>query len=139
MNKCPRCNKVLVTCKTAIALEGKLYCSIGCAKLATVDDEVEKAQVAHVAGGEKRTYNACFKTAMDRYEAGAEEVSTQDVLSEDLQDVQVAVTIYKTVKVPKTLTEQAAKERVEKLWSDCKLAVDYDNCDDVQFECMLIK
>lgn len=135
MNTCPRCGKVLVTKPVAIALEGKLYCSKACAKISITNEVVEDG----ISKGLSRPYKASRDLAMARYEAGAEEVNTSDVLSEDLQDVQVAVTIYKTVKMPKSLTEEAMKERVEKLWNDGDLAVDYDNCDDVRFECMLIK
>jgi len=135
MNTCPRCCKVLVTKPTAVALEGKLYCSKACAKISITNEVVEDG----ISKGLNRPYKASRDLAMARYEAGAEEVNTSEVLSEDLQDVQVAVTIYKTVKMPKDLTEEAMKERVEKFWSDGDLAVDYDNCDDVRFECMLIK
>lgn len=135
MNRCPRCGKVLVTKSTAVALEGKLYCSKACAKISITNEVVEDG----ISKGLNRPYTESKRIAMERYHNGAEEVNTSDVLSEDLQDVQVAVTIYRTVKMPKVLTEEAMKERVEKLWNDGDLAVDYDNCDDVRFECMLIK
>lgn len=135
MNLCPRCSKVLVTNKTAIALEGKLYCGKACAKISIVNEVVNDG----IGKGLNRPYKESRTIALERYEAGAEEVSTHEVLSEDLRDVQVTVTIYRTIKVPKTLTEQAAKDRVEKLWNEGSLDVDYDNCDDVQFECMLVK
>lgn len=135
MNRCPRCSKVLATRKSVIALEGKLYCSAACAKISITNDAVED----DISKGLNRPYKDSRDIAMTRYQEGAEVVSTSEVLSEDLQDVQVAVTIYRTVKLPKNLTEDAMKERVEKLWNDGGLAVDYDNCDDVRFECMLIK
>ena len=135
MNKCPKCGKVLVTKQVAIALEGELYCSKACARVSITNEVVEDG----IRKGLNRPYKDSRGIAMARYEAGAEEVSTSDVLGEDLHDVQVAVTIYKTVKVPKTISEQGAKDRVEKLWNDGDLTVDYDNCDDVRFECMLIK
>lgn len=135
MNTCPRCGKVLVTKLTAIALEGKLYCGKACAKISITNEVVNDG----ISKGLNRPYKDSRAIAMERYEAGAEEVSTHEVLSEDLHDVQVAVTIYKTVKMPKCLTEKAALERVEKLWNDGSLDVDYDNCDDVRFECVLVK
>jgi len=66
-------------------------------------------------------------------------VRAEDVLGEDLQEVQIAVTYYKTIKLPKVLSEEKMHEVAEKLWNDGTVCAEPGDCDDVRFECALVK
>ena len=68
----------------------------------------------------------------------AETISTEEVLAEDLQEVQIAVTYFKTIKVPKCLTEAKAMEVTKKMWNDGIITAEPGDCDDVRFECELV-
>lgn len=132
MNKCPACGTVLVSHETAHALNGKLFCSRSCAiKDAALNMPLYKE--GHC------THNQATEWAKDAYDARAEVVRTEDVLSEDLQSVQIAVTCYKTIKLPKCYTESKALEVAEKLWNDGLVVAEIDDCDDISFTCALVK
>lgn len=132
MNRCPRCKKLLVTHETVHALDGKLYCSRLCTVLELADKFLHDDQMA-------MRYNDAVEVAKEYYDERAEVVRTDDVLAEDLQEVQIAVTFFKTVKVPKCLTREKALEVVEKMWNDGTITAEPDDCDDVQFECELVE
>ena len=85
-----------------------------------------------------KRYQEAMEVAKEYFDECAETVRTEDVLAEDLQEVQIAVTYYKTVKVPKCLTEAKAKEVVEKLWNDGTITAEPGDCDEVRFECELV-
>lgn len=131
MNKCPRCKKLLVAHETVHAIDGRLYCSRTCILRDLVDtyapDDFTVKQL-----------NKAWERAIEYYDANAEVLATEEVLSEDLQEVQIAVTYFKTVKVPKCLSKQKAEEVVEKMWIDGTVVADSDDYDDVRFECMLV-
>lgn len=122
MTRCPRCGKMLALQETVQAMDGLLYCSRDCA----IRDKAEelKTQV--------------YDLAKEYFDEHAEEVATKDILSEDFQDVQIAVTYYKTVKLPKCLTEEKALRVVEDMWNAGKVNADPDDCEDVRFECVLV-
>ena len=109
MNKCTRCGRVLAMRKTLIAIDGALYCGRACARMTLIDDEVDKS----ISEGLNRPYKESKAAADARYEECAEEVAMEDVLGEDLQDVQITLTLYKTVKVPKCLPKEKAEEAEE--------------------------
>lgn len=123
LNKCPSCGSVLVAHELVHAVDGKLWCSRACF-------------VRHKA--EELMLNA-YEIAREHYVSEAEIVRAEDVLSEDLQEVQIAVTYYKTIKLPRTLSEDKMKEVAEKLWADGKVYAEPDDCDDFSFECALVK
>ena len=122
MTRCPRCGKMLVLQETVQAMDGLLYCSRTCA----VHDKAEelKSQV--------------YDLAKEYFDEHAEEVATKDILAEDFQDVQIAVTYYKTVKVPKCLTKEKALRVVEDMWVAGNVGADPDDNDDMSFDCVLV-
>lgn len=132
MNKCPVCGAILVSHESAHAFDGKLFCSRSCAIKHYVEncDAYINGFISHDKATE------CAKLA---YDARAEVVSTEDVLAEDLQTVQIAVTCFKTIKLPKCLSEEKALAVAEKLWKDGIVVAEIDDCDEVVFECMLVK
>ena len=132
MNKCPVCGTVLVSHEIAHALNGKLFCSRSCA--------IKDAALNMTLYKEGRcSHNQATEWAKDAYDARAEVVRTEDVLGEDLQSVQIAVTYYKTIKLPKCYTERKACEVAEKLWIDGLVRAEPDDCDDATVACMLVK
>lgn len=132
MNKCPRCGSILVAHETAQAVGGKIYCSRDCA----VRDIADTLLHYTMAG---KSHNEATEVAKEYFDECAETVLTEDVLAEDLQEVQIAVTYYKTIKLPKCMSEAKAKEVAEKLWNDGLVLVEPDDCDDVSIECELVK
>lgn len=132
MNKCPRCGSILVAHETAQAVGGKLYCSRHCAVLDLTDRFLQDIMAS-------KRYQEAMEVAKEYFDECAETVRTEDVLAEDLQEVQIAVTYYRTIKLPKCMSEAKAKEVAEKLWNDGLVLVEPDECDDVQFECELVK
>lgn len=132
MNKCPRCGSILVAHETAQAIDGKIYCSRYCTLLDLADRFLQDDATA-------KRYQDAMEVAKDYFDECAETVSTEDVLAEDLQEVQIAVTYYKTIKLPKCMSKAKAKEVAEKLWNDGLVLVEPDDCDDVQFECELVE
>ena len=131
MNKCPRCGSILVAHETAQAVDGKIYCSRYCALLDLADRFLQDENTA-------KRYQDAMEVAKSYFDECAETVSTEDVLAEDLQEVQIAVTYFKTVKVPKCLTRDKAMEVVEKMWNDGIITAEPGDCDDVRFECELV-
>lgn len=131
MNKCPRCGSILVAHETAQAVGGKIYCSRHCAVLALTDMLLRDL----MAG---KSHNEATEVAKEYFDECAETVCTEDVLAEDLQEVQIAVTYYRTIKLPKCMSEAKAKEVAEKLWNDGLVLVEPSECDDVRFECELV-
>lgn len=122
LNKCPSCGSVLVAHELVHSVDGKLWCSRACF-------------VRHKA--EELKLNA-YEMAQEQYACEAEVVRAEDVLGEDLQEVQIAVTYYKTIKLPRTLSEDKMKEVAEKLWNDGTVCAEPDDCDDFRFECALV-
>lgn len=131
MNRCPRCKSLLVAHETAQAVDGKIYCSRHCAVMDLADRFLQDEATV-------KRYHEAVEIAKEYYEDCAETISTEEVLAEDLQEVQIAVTFYKTVKVPKCLTREKALEVVEKMWNDGTITAEPGDCDDVQFECELV-
>ena len=131
MNKCPRCGSILVAHETAQAVNGKIYCSRDCAVRDIADDLLKSTMVG-------KSHNEATEVAKEYFDECAETVLTEDTLAEDLQEVQIAVTYYKTIKLPKCMSEAKAKEVAEKLWNDDLVRVEPDDCDDVRFECELV-
>lgn len=131
MNTCPRCGSVLITHEKLHAIDGKLYCSRGCALRDLAERFLQDDNTA-------KRMNDAWEIAVDYFNDFAEEVRSDDVLGEDLQDVQIAVTYFKTVKVPRCITREKALEVVEKMWNDGKITAEPGDCDDVQFECELV-
>lgn len=132
MNKCPRCGSVLVAHETAHAVDGKLWCSRDCAIRDLTGKFLQDASTV-------KRYNEAHQIACDYYDERAEVVDTETVLAEDLQEVQIAVTCFKTIKLPKCLSEDKAKEVAEKLWNDGIVVAEPGDCDDVRFECELVR
>lgn len=132
MNRCPRCKKLLVLHENVQAIKGKLYCS----RLCAVHDIASELWSGTMAAS---SYNEAFEVAKEYFDECAETVRTEEILAEDLQEVQIAVTFYKTVKVPKCLTREKALEVVEKMWNDGTITAEPDDCDDVNFECELVE
>ena len=131
LNKCPQCSRLLVSYEAVIAVNGQLFCSKHCAAIAMAED-VSK-DYPHLSSHE------AYEVAKMKVEAEAEVVRTEDALGEDLQDVQIAVTYYKTVKLPRTLSEEEMIEAVTNMWQDGIVCAEPDDCDDVNFECALVK
>lgn len=131
MNKCPRCGSILVAHETAQAVGGTIYCSRHCAVLDITDSLLQST----MAG---KSHNEATEVAKEYFDECAETVCTEDVLGEDLQDVQIAVTFFKTIKIPKCLSRDKALEVVEKMWNDGIITAEPGDCDDVQFECELV-
>ena len=132
MNKCPRCGSILVAHETAQAVDGKIYCGRHCALMDLADRFLQDNSTA-------KRYQDAMDIAKEYFDECAETVLTEDVLAEDLQEVQIAVTFFKTVKVPKCLTRDKALEVVEKMWNDGIITAEPGDCDDVQFECELVE
>lgn len=131
MNRCPRCRQLLVAHETAQAVDGKLYCSRHCAVLDLADRFLQDGNTA-------KRYQDAMDIAKEYFDDCSETVSTEEVLAEDLQEVQIAVTFFKTMKVPKCLTRDKTLEVVEKMWNDGIITAEPGDCDDVQFECELV-
>ena len=131
LNKCPECGQLLVAHEEIISFDGHLYCSRNCAIQVCVKDM--RKTFPHTCT------NAIFEMAKIRYEDESEVVAVEDVLGEDLQEVQIAVTYYRTIKLPRTLSEDKMKEIAEKLWNDGTVCAEPDDCDDFHFECALVK
>lgn len=132
MNKCPRCGSILVAHETAQAVNGKIYCSRHCAVLDIADS-------LHSGTMSANSHNEAVEAAKEYFDECSETVLTEDVLAEDLQEVQIAVTYFKTIKLPKCMSEAKAKEVAEKLWNDDLVLAEPDECDDVRIECELVK
>lgn len=131
MNTCPRCGSVLITHEKLQAIDGKLYCSRGCTLRDLADRFLQDENTA-------KRLNDAWNIAVDYFNDCSEEVSSEDVLDEDLQSVQIAVTYFKTVNVPKCITREKALEVVEKMWNDGKVNAEPDDCDEVSFACELV-
>lgn len=123
LNKCPACGAALVAHELVHAVDGKLWCSKECFVRYKADELKLNA----------------VELAEEHYASEAEIVRAEDVLAEDLQSVQIAVTYYKTVKVPRTLSEEDAKALVEELWQEGTVCAEPEDCDDYNFECTLVK
>lgn len=131
LNKCPKCGQLLVAHEEIISVRGKLYCSRNCAVHALAEELRPQHPLLN--------YGSLVVMAKVIYNDEHEIVRTEDVLGEDLQEVQIAVTYYKTIKLPKTLSEDKMKDIAEKLWNDGTVCAEPDDCDDVYFECALVK
>jgi len=132
MNRCPRCKKLLVAHENVHAIDGKLYDSRTC----FIRDYVD----AHTSDDfTVKQINEAWEQAIAYYDEHAEVLASEEVLAEDLQEVQIAVTFFKTVKVPKCLTRDKALEVVEKMWNDGTITAEPGDCDEVQFECELVE
>lgn len=131
MNRCTRCGKLLVLKKTAEAIDGKLYCSRHCALLDVADKFLHDSKAA-------KRYSVAMEIAKDYFDDCSETISTEDVLAEDFQEVQIAVTYYNTVKVPKCLSHDKAIEVVEKMWVDGKVKAEPDDYEDLSIACVLV-
>lgn len=79
------------------------------------------------------------EAAIEKYDANAEVVSTQDVLAEDLQTVEIVVMCMKRIKLPKNLAEADAIIEARQLYDDGLVAVEPDDCDEVIVRCELVK
>ena len=132
MNRCPRCNKLLVAHENVHAIDGKLYDSRTCFIRDYVDAHTPENFTI-------KQLNRVWEDEIDYYSDNAEVLASEEVLSEDLQEVQIAVTYYKTIKLPKCLTEEKALEVAEHLWNEGKVEAGPDDCDDYTFECMLVR
>lgn len=131
LNKCPKCGQLLVAHEEIVSFDGRLYCSRSCAIKDCVDNLTKL--FPHLST------NAAFEMAKIRYEDESEVILAEDVLGEDLQEVQIAVTYYRTIKLPKVLSEEKMHEVAEKLWNDGTVCAEPGDCDDVRFECALVK
>lgn len=131
MNKCPRCGSILVAHETAQAIDGKIYCSRFCALLDLADRFIQDKTTAG-------RYNDAMEVAKDYFDDHFETIRTEDVLAEDLQEVQIAVTYFKTVKIPKCIKRSKALEVVEHMWNNGTITAEPGDCDDVRFECELV-
>ena len=123
LNLCPHCKTPLVHHEEVHALNGELYCSKACAVAHITDDIILNAKEA----------------AIEEYDSKAEIVSAHDVLSEDLQTVEVVVMCMKRVKFPKNLTEKQVLLEARNLFDEGLLAVEPDDCDDMIVKCELVK
>lgn len=130
LNKCPRCHHVLISHETAHALNGELYCSRNCAIRDT-------AEILMKADG-NLTHDKAVEAAKVVYDNEAEVVSTEDTLAEDFQEVRVSVTFTKVIKLPKNLSKEKAMEVAEHLWNESIVAPDYDDHDEMRFDCELV-
>lgn len=131
LNKCPRCGSVLISHETVHALNGELYCSRNCAIRDTAEILMKNS--------EGLTHNMAVEAAKGIYEDEAEVVATHDTLAEDFQEVRVSVTFTKIIKLPKDLSEDKAKEVAEHLWNESLVTPDYDDHDEMRFDCELVK
>ncbi len=131
LNKCPRCGHVLISHETVHALNGELYCSRNCAIRDTAD-------VIMKANG-NLTHNQAIEAAKVVYDEGAEIVATEDTLAEDFQEVRVSVTFTKIIKLPKNLSKEKAMKVAEHLWNESMVTPDYDDHDEMHFECELVE
>lgn len=131
LNKCPKCGQLLVAHEEVVSVLGKLYCCRNCAVHALVDDLRSQHPLLR--------YGSLVMMAKTVYNDVHEIVRAEDVLGEDLQEVQIAVTYYKTIKLPKVLSEEKMHEVAEKLWNDGTVCAEPGDCDDVRFECALVK
>ena len=132
MNRCPRCGKPLVLNNTAEAIDGKLYCSRHCAVLDLADRFLQDPNTA-------ARYQDAVEIAKEYFEDCSETVVVEDVVAEDFQEVQIAVTYYKTVRIPMCIDEGHALAIAEKMWNDGTITAEPGLCDDVSFECVLVK
>ena len=132
MNRCPRCNKLLVAHENVHAIDGKLYDSRTCFLRDYVDANTpDNFTIKQV--------NKVWEDAIEYYSNNAEVLASEEVLSEDLQEVQIAVTYYKTIKLPKCFSENKVLEVAEHLWNVGKVDASPDDYDDVHFECALVR
>lgn len=131
LNKCPVCGQLLVAHEEIISARGALYCSHTCAIQARAEEL--KAEFPSIS------YGMLLDIAKALSKDEVEVIRAEDVLGEDLQEVQIAVTYYKTIKLPKVLSEEKMHEVAEKLWNDGTVCAEPGDCDDVRFECALVK
>ena len=131
LNKCPRCGSVLISHETVHALNGELYCSRNCAIRDTAEILMKNS--------EGITHNTAIEAAKGIYDDEAEVVATEDTLAEDFQEVRVSVTFTKIVKLPRDLSEDKAKEVAEHLWNESLVTPDYEDHDEMRFDCELVK
>jgi DNA-directed RNA polymerase subunit M/transcription elongation factor TFIIS len=131
MNKCKRCGSILIAHENIHVVDGELYCSRNCAVRNLAERFLQDDNTA-------KRYNDAFNVAKEYYEDCVDIVDPESILAEDMQDVQIAVTYFKTVKVPKCLSKKRAEEVVEMMWNKGIISAEPDDCDDVQFECELV-
>lgn len=122
---CARCGRALVHHEDVHAVEGTLYCSKTCAINDIMDEYIQNAK----------------ELAIEAYNDKAEVVAASEILSEDLQTVAVSVKYTTYVKLPITLSEQAALDEAMKLHREGFVSVDEDDFDsiDVTYELVIEK
>lgn len=132
LNRCAACGKWLVTNETVHAVDGKLYCCRPCAITDIVGTIMAEPRVV-------AQFNKAYEQAKEHYDECAEELATEDILSEDFYEVNVSVHFFRTIKMPKYWTEQDLLDKVYKLFEDGKITVGPEEFDHMRFDCELVE
>lgn len=120
---CKKCQRPLVAHEEIHAVKGQLYCSKSCAVYDIMDEYIMNAH----------------ELATEDYASMAEIVRAEDVLSEDLQTVEVIVTCRKYIKLPADLTEEKAIREARQLYDDGLVVAEPGDCDEILVVCKLVK
>ena len=113
MTKCLNCGRILVSHEEVHAVRGGLYCSRACSISHIMNDIMSNAR----------------EHAIEIYNDEAEVVRTEDILSEDLQEVRITVSCTKVLKMPRNLTAEQAISEVTTMYNEGLLIVDTEDCD----------
>lgn len=116
LTRCMMCGRVLVGQEEVHAVKGSLYCSKACAIDDLTNDYITNAK----------------ELAAEEYNSLAEIVRTEDVLSEDLQEVEITVVCKKVIKLPADLSAEDALNEAEKLYKEGLVVIDQYDCDNVE-------
>lgn len=122
LTKCTRCERILVSQEEVHAVRGGLYCSKTCAINDLMDDLITNAKAL----------------AIEAYDSEAEVVSSEDILSEDLQEVKLTVSYTKVVKVPKNLSKEEAIIEVLDAYHEGLVVAEEGDCDYSDVKCELV-
>ena len=132
LNRCAACGKWLVTNETVHAVDGKLYCCRPCAIPSIVGALMAEPRAV-------AQFNRAYEQAKEHYDECAEELATEDILSEDFYEVNVSAHFFRTVKIPRYWTERDLLDKVRKLLEDGKITVGPEEFDHMRFDCELVE
>lgn len=123
MTRCAKCNAILIKYEEVHALNGELFCSRKCAIEHYMNDIIMNAK----------------EMAIEAYDSEAEVVAAADILGEDFHDVEVTVTLKKTIQIPKTFTVNDAICEAKALVDEDFVVISTNDCDSRTFTGLLVK
>ena len=123
LTKCSFCGRPLVSYEQVHAVRGGLYCSEKCAKADIKQDVVATA----------------IERAQEIYDTEAEILNTEDILSEDLQEVKIIVSHVTVIKLPKNLSKEEAMKEALDLYHEGLVVAEPDDCSYTDVKCELVE